>query len=128
MIQCSKSLRANVMICAPNQSKMKPRYVAQFTRIITIIMQASHLTAIDFPDVKSVLFIVVCFFFMRFATKQNANKSECLRGCQYFNIEFLVNARNKDKLIDLNQLVERCGSCKCKTLCVTKAMSSLSTV
>ncbi|XP_031628868.1 uncharacterized protein LOC116344456 [Contarinia nasturtii] len=37
-------------------------------------------------------------------------KVECFRGCQYFNIEFLMNARNKDKIIDLNQLVERCGA------------------
>lgn len=44
--------------------------------------------------------------------EQELGKSECLRGCQYFNIEFLLNARNKDKTVDLNQLVERCGSCK----------------
>lgn len=37
-------------------------------------------------------------------------KVECLRGCQYFNIEFLVNAGNKDKIVDLNRLVERCGT------------------
>lgn len=39
-------------------------------------------------------------------------KVECLRGCQYFNIEFLMNAGNKDKIVDLNQLVERCGTSK----------------
>lgn len=50
-----------------------------------------------------------------FPTK-DFGKSECLRGCQYFNIEFLLNARNKDKTVDLNQLVERCGSCKCDIL------------
>lgn len=40
------------------------------------------------------------------------SRRECLRGCQYFNIEFLTNARNKGKVVDLNQLVERCGACK----------------
>lgn len=50
-----------------------------------------------------------------FPTK-DFGKSECLRGCQYFNIEFLLNARNKDKTVDLNQLVERCGSCKYNTI------------
>lgn len=47
---------------------------------------------------------------------QELGKLECLRGCQYFNIEFLVNARNKDKVVDLNQLVERCGACKLLSL------------
>lgn len=55
---------------------------------------------------------------------QELGKTECLRGCQYFNIEFLVNARNKDKIIDLNQLVERCGGCKYMILILNKEFTS----
>lgn len=59
----------------------------------------------------SIYAIFIHIYSFLFPTK-DFGKSECLRGCQYFNIEFLLNARNKDKTVDLNQLVERCGSCK----------------
>lgn len=52
---------------------------------------------------------VFLFFSQCFAYQEG--KKECQRGCQYFNFEFLTNARNKDKVNDLNYLLEKCGEC-----------------
>lgn len=39
-------------------------------------------------------------------------KPHCQRGCQYFNIVFLISASNKHKVDDISSLTTKCKTCK----------------
>lgn len=41
-------------------------------------------------------------------------RPDCQRGCQYYNIEFLVSASNKNKVTDLETTNHECRLCECK--------------
>ena len=93
----SKSLRHDVTRFATKIQSMRPRYV--FFRFLWNVGGFDRTSSLCKDEYEQ------NFFF------QNAG-SECHRGCQYFNIEFLTSARSVGKSEDLKALLEQCSKCE----------------